>query len=175
MKSSSTMISQPVSITDFLIVNKDVKDIFSLEYWELEYDVIVEEKFSVSSKVAEAVNEAEMNSSKKPEDRKKPIDSWSKSKYNTYVLVNEFSVNVTYDEIVKEPFKCGVVKEIHERRNPVSFGLQLLSEAPRRPGGNNCMSITKAKFKHIKENTVLNQVNNVKVLKIGRDEHKTLG
>ncbi|KAK1401760.1 hypothetical protein POM88_001365 [Heracleum sosnowskyi] len=96
----------------------ETKQSVSFADWALEYDVIVKEKASVISKVAEPVNDAEMSSPEKPEDRRKPINSWFKSKLITYVYVNEFPVYITYDDNVKVHFKCGMVNEIPEGRNP---------------------------------------------------------
>ncbi|KAK1353237.1 hypothetical protein POM88_052372 [Heracleum sosnowskyi] len=190
---------QSVSFAEFLTTNQNVKDIFSLD-WALEYDVIVKEKASVSSKVAEPVNDAEMSSPEKPEDRRKPINSWFKSKLITYVYVNEFPVYITYDENVKVHFKCGMVNEIPEGRNPcekiyfvkrtrrdkgdtyifikvpsISLYLQLLDKVPPMLGGKNCMLFTKAKFKQRKVEIALNHVDKGKVVKIAKAEHKMLG
>ncbi|KAK1398777.1 hypothetical protein POM88_008640 [Heracleum sosnowskyi] len=121
----NAMVNLPVSIADYLIVDKNVKDLLSFD-WEKAKQVMktcpanTNKKVRFSSEIAEpAVWDVQTNSLKEPPDKKKlnkPTNMWFKLKEAIHTCVIKLLKDVTYDDLIRVFLRCSKIKDNHQTK-----------------------------------------------------------
>ncbi|KAK1352530.1 hypothetical protein POM88_053227 [Heracleum sosnowskyi] len=136
----NAMVNLPVSIVDYLIVDKNVKDLLYFDWEKAKYAQLfylgnvmrsldmmeiflvhgVTFDVSFSSEIAKpAVCDVQTNSLKEPHDKKKlnkPTNMWFKLKESIHTCVIELVEDVTYDEMIRVFLRCSKIKDNHQTK-----------------------------------------------------------